>query len=59
MDISLDRFGQLQQAQRVGDVAAALADDLGNVVVTVIVLAREGDNRRLFSGLRSCVARSR
>src|SRR4051794_33729359 len=41
MDISLDRFGQLQQAQRVGDVAAALADDLGNVVVTVIVLARE------------------
>src|SRR3954471_13504765 len=41
MDISLDRFGQLQQAQRVGDVAAALADDLGDVVVTVIVLVRE------------------
>src|SRR5262249_50826912 len=39
MDVSLDRLRQLQQPQRVGDVTATLADDLGDVLVAVAVLA--------------------
>src|SRR5262245_18933318 len=41
VDISLDRLRQLQQPQRVGDVTAALADDLGDMLVAVAVLARQ------------------
>ena len=46
MDVSLDRLRQFQQPQRVGDVTATLADDLGDVLVAVAVLARQ----RLIAG---------
>ena len=38
VNIGLDRIGELQQAQRVGDVAAALADDLGDLFLAVAEL---------------------
>ena len=46
--IGLDRLRQLQQAQRIADVAAALADDPGDVLVAVTVLARQ---RLIAAGL--------
>ena len=33
IDVGLHALGELQQPQRVGDMAAALADDLGDVVL--------------------------
>ncbi len=46
IDVSLHRFRQLQQPQRVGDVAAAFADHLGDVVLRVIELV----GKRLITG---------
>ncbi len=43
---------QLQQAQRVGDVAAALADDLGQLLLAVVeALDQLAIARRLFDGV--------
>ena len=46
IDVKLDRVGQLQQPQRIGDMAAALADDVRDVVLAVTVLV----GQRLIAG---------
>ena len=48
----LHAVGQLQQAQRVGDMAAALADDLGELLLAVVeALDQLAIARRLFDGV--------
>ena len=48
-DIVLHLVRQLQQPQRVGDVAAALADDLGDVVLAYVELVdQRADSRALL-----------
>src|SRR5439155_3998521 len=46
VNISLDRLRQFQQAHGVADMTATFANDLGDILVTMLVLARE----RLISG---------
>jgi hypothetical protein len=41
VDVGLHRVGQSKQSQRVGDVAAALADDPGDFVLRMIELGRQ------------------